>query len=110
MIKMGLKKIGTLAIAFMGILASAQNSKLADLVTEFEADNWALNRTYNVHESEEYYQRFKTFYADWEKKMAALDFDGLSQQGKVDYVMYQKRHGVFQMVHGVVMIILMIVQ
>lgn len=91
MIKMGLKKIGTLAIALMGTLASAQNSKLADIVTEFEADNWALNRTYNVHESQEYYQRFKTFYSDWEKKMDAVDFDGLSQQGKVDYVLLKNQ-------------------
>lgn len=87
MIKMGLGKFGTLVLALIASLASAQNSKLADLVTEFEADNWALNRTYNMHESQEYYERFKTFYADWEKKMAALDFDGLSQQGKVDYVL-----------------------
>lgn len=87
MIKMGLRKFGTLVLALIASLASAQNSKLADLVTEFEADNWALNRTYNMHESQEYYERFKTFYADWEKKMAALDFDGLSQQGKVDYVL-----------------------
>ncbi len=87
MMKMGLKKIGTLALALIGSLVSAQNSTLADLVTEFEADNWALNRTYNMHESQEYYERFKTFYADWEKKMATLDFDGLSQQGKVDYVL-----------------------
>ena len=87
MMKMGLKKIGTLAFALIGSLVSAQNSKLADLVTEFEADNWALNRTYSMHESKEYYERFKTFYADWEEKMAALDFDDLSQQGKVDFVL-----------------------
>tara|TARA_B100000949_G_scaffold102173_1_gene91022 strand:+ start:850 stop:2547 length:1698 start_codon:yes stop_codon:yes gene_type:complete len=84
---MDLKKTGIILMALIGSYATAQNSKLADLVTEFEADNWALNRTYNVEESEEYYQRFSRFYDDWDKKMSALDFGSLSQQGKVDYVL-----------------------
>ncbi|WP_232623010.1 DUF885 family protein [Pareuzebyella sediminis] len=65
----------------------AQNSKLADLVNEFEADKTALKRTYNIEESEEYYTRFSTFYDEWQKRMAALDFNSLSQQGKVDFVL-----------------------
>ncbi|WP_127138750.1 DUF885 family protein [Flagellimonas oceanensis] len=84
---MDLKKTGIILMALIGSYATAQNSKLADLVTEFEADNWALNRTYNVEESEEYYQRFSRFYDDWDKKLSALDFGSLSQQGKVDYVL-----------------------
>ncbi|MDF0717106.1 DUF885 family protein [Muricauda sp. 334s03] len=84
---MHLKKTGIILMALFGSYATAQNSKLADLVTEFEADNWALNRTYNVEESEEYYQRFSRFYDDWDTKMSALDFGSLSQQGKVDYVL-----------------------
>lgn len=84
---MGLKKTGIIIVAMVGSFATAQTSKLADLVTEFEADNWALNRTYIVDESEEYYQRFSTFYSDWKKKMAGIDFGSLSQQGKVDYVL-----------------------
>lgn len=81
------KKAGIFITALIGSLATAQNSKLADLVTEFEADNWALNRTYIVRESQEYYQRYSRFYSDWDKKMADIDFSSLSQQGKVDYVL-----------------------
>ena len=84
---MDLKKIGFLLVAMVGYWATAQTSKLADLVTEFEADNWALNRTYIVDESEEYYQRYTKFYSDWKKKMAEIDFASLSQQGKVDYIL-----------------------
>ncbi|WP_239057441.1 DUF885 family protein [Muricauda sp. TY007] len=87
MSSMGLKKIGIITLAMVGSLATAQTSKMADIVTEFEADNWALNRTYIVDESEEYYQRFSTFYSDWEKKMGDIDFASLSQQGKVDYIL-----------------------
>lgn len=81
------KKAGIFITALIGSLATAQNSKLADLVTEFEADNWALNRTYIVSESQEYYQRYSRFYSDWDKRMADIDFSSLSQQGKVDYVL-----------------------
>lgn len=87
MSNMDFKKIGVVAMTLIGVFATAQNSKLADLVTEFEADNWALDRTYIVDESEEYYQRFSKFYSDWQKKMAGIDFGSLSQQGKVDYVL-----------------------
>ncbi|MHA7831972.1 MAG: DUF885 family protein [Flagellimonas sp.] len=84
---MGLKKTATTLVLIISTLASAQTSKLADLVTEFEMDNWALERTYTVDESEEYYQRFLKFYSNWEDKLDVIDFASLSQQGKVDYVL-----------------------
>src|SRR6056297_99810 len=84
---MSLKKITIALVAFVGTWGTAQNSRLADLVTEFEMDTWALERTYIVDESEEYYQRFTSFYADWQKRMSNIDFSSLSQQGKVDYVL-----------------------
>lgn len=84
---MDLKRIGIIAVALVSSCTFAQNSKMTDIVTEFEADNWALNRTYIVQESEEYYQRFSTFYNHWNKKLSAVDFNALSQQGKVDYVL-----------------------
>lgn len=84
---MSLKKITIVLVAFVGAWGTAQNSRLADLVTEFEMDTWALERTYIVDESEEYYQRFTSFYADWQKRMSNIDFSSLSQQGKVDYVL-----------------------
>jgi uncharacterized protein (DUF885 family) len=82
-----LKKLGFWVFFIMATAGISQESKLADLVTEFEADDWALNRTYNIDESEEYYQRFSKFYTDWQKRMSNLDFSSLSQQGKVDYVL-----------------------
>ena len=84
---MSLKKITIVLVAFVGAWGTAQNSRLADLVTEFEMDTWALERTYIVDESEEYYQRFTSFYGDWQKRMSNIDFSSLSQQGKVDYVL-----------------------
>lgn len=84
---MRFKKAGIIIVALIGSVATAQTSKLVDLVTEFEADNWALERTYIVDESEEYYQRFTKFYSDWQERLSDIDFSSLSQQGKVDYIL-----------------------
>ncbi len=73
-----------LCITSIGI---GQTSKLADVVTEFEADRKALNRTYIMKESQEYYKRFSSFYDAWEEKIAAIDFNSLIQQEKVDYIL-----------------------
>lgn len=83
----GLKKIGFLFTVLFGMMSSAQNSEMADMVTEFEADNWALRRTYIVDESEEYYERYSKHYSDWNDKLDKVDFNAMSQQGKVDYVL-----------------------
>lgn len=88
---MGLQKISIALVAMISTWATAQHSQLADMVTEFEMDNWALERTYTVDESEEYYQRFLRFYSNWEDKMDAVDFASLSQQGKVDYVLLKNQ-------------------
>ncbi|WP_375323389.1 DUF885 family protein [Flagellimonas sp. GZD32] len=85
----GLKKIGFLFTVLFGMISSAQNSEMADMVTEFEADNWALRRTYIIDESEEYYERYSKHYSDWNDKLDKVDFNAMSQQGKVDYVLLQ---------------------
>ena len=36
---------------------------------------------------EEYYQRFTILYNDWDKKIESIDFEKLTQQEKVDYLL-----------------------
>ncbi len=85
---MSINKIGWLVVVlFITTMATAQTSKLADLVSELEADTKALNHTYIIQESQEYYQRFSSFYELWMKKIAAIDFNVLIQQEKVDYIL-----------------------
>ncbi|MEO2051640.1 MAG: DUF885 family protein [Allomuricauda sp.] len=82
-----LKGISIWLVLLASIAASAQTSKLADLIDEFRADDWGLNHVYIMKESEEYYQRFSKFYEDWSKRMDDLEFGSLSQQEKVDYIL-----------------------
>ncbi|MEN3324462.1 DUF885 family protein [Mariniflexile soesokkakense] len=68
------------------MMATAQ-SNLIDLVSSYSADKRALNKFYTNSESEEYYQRFLTLYSNWENKIKTIDFDVLTQQEKVDYIL-----------------------
>tara|TARA_R110002051_G_scaffold185927_1_gene255302 strand:+ start:7641 stop:9347 length:1707 start_codon:yes stop_codon:yes gene_type:complete len=75
-----------LLLFFLTIVVNAQN-ELIDLVTTFSADNRALKNFYPNDESEEYYQRFLNLYKEWGKKIETLNFEELTQQEKVDYLL-----------------------
>ncbi len=62
-------------------------SEMRDAIAQYQADVASLNRKYLIKESEEYYSRFDRFYNDWLKKLKAIPFESMSQDGKVDYVL-----------------------
>lgn len=72
-------------------LTQAKASDLYETVTRFEEDKGVLMRKYSVRESEEYYERFQSFYSDWLKELNRIDFEALSQEGKVDYLMLKNK-------------------
>lgn len=87
MSKIALKRIGIIIILLVGAMATAQTIKMADVIDEFRADTRGLRHIYIMEESEEYYQRFSTFYDSWMNRLDAMDFNSLSQQEKVDYIL-----------------------
>jgi uncharacterized protein (DUF885 family) len=62
-------------------------SEMRDLIAQYQEDVNSLNRKYEIKESDEYYSRFDLLYNEWLKKMSSVPFDGMSQDGKVDYVL-----------------------
>jgi len=62
-------------------------SELRDIVTRFTTDEGALNRRWTVDYSPVRRQRFKEYYRGWQSRLRELDFDKLSQQGRIDYVL-----------------------
>ncbi|MDL5512060.1 DUF885 family protein [Arenibacter sp. M-2] len=74
-------------IMLFGGISQTRASELIDLVNTYKADTRALQRTYSMEESQEYYSRFTTFYKDWKGKVEGIDFQALSPQGKIDYVL-----------------------
>ena len=81
-----IKTCNFLILFFLTTMVTAQSS-LIDVVSSFSADKKALNSFYHNSESEEYYQRFTKLYNNWGERIAAIDFEKLTQQEKVDYLL-----------------------
>lgn len=62
-------------------------SELRDIVSRFKTDEAALDRRWTVEYSPARRDRFREYYRGWQAALRDLDFDRLSQQGKIDYVL-----------------------
>ena len=68
-------------------LAARPQSEMADVVTRFSEDLNSLQRRYDSPNSPAQRPRLRAFYTDWSSHLKSIDFDKLSQEGKVDYVL-----------------------
>lgn len=66
-------------------------SELRDSVALYSTDRAALGRRWTVEYSPARRARFRTFYADWRARLAKIDFDKLSQEGRIDYVLLESK-------------------
>ena len=71
----------------LGPITTARGSELAEVVQRFQLDNNTLGRRYDADDSPDQRARLRTFYSAWRTRVRALDFDRLSQEGKIDYVL-----------------------
>ena len=62
-------------------------SELRDIVSRFTNDENALGRRWTVEYAPQRRARFTEFYRGWQSRLRELDFDKLSQQGRIDYVL-----------------------
>ncbi len=67
------------------------NSELRDSVSLFSTDRSALLRRWSVDFSPARRDRFRAFYTDWRARLARVDFNALSQEGRIDYVLLDNR-------------------
>jgi len=67
--------------------AAADHVSLPSLIEIFSADEESLDRAYPVHLSPAHTARFNRFYRDELAALAAIDFNSLSQEDKVDYLL-----------------------
>lgn len=66
-------------------------SELRDTVSLYVSDRGALLRRWSVAYSPARAQRLNTFYGDWRARLSRVDFNRLSQEGKIDYVLLDNR-------------------
>jgi hypothetical protein len=62
-------------------------SELRDTVDRYTTDQAALLRRYDVPYSPARHDRLRIFYEEWRSRLAAVDFDALGTEGRVDYVL-----------------------
>jgi uncharacterized protein (DUF885 family) len=68
-------------------LRARSESELASVVQRYAADRAALGRRWDVAYSPTRRARFREFYREWTGGLEALDFDRLTLEGKIDYVL-----------------------
>ena len=69
----------------------AATSELRDTVERYAADRAALLRFHTIPGSTTRRARMREFHEGWLQALARLDFDRMSQQGKVDYVLLRTK-------------------
>ncbi len=67
----------------------AGKSELRPMIERFVADRGSLTRSYPVQISQNRQARFKQFYQDWLALLGKMNFETLSAEGKVDYVLFR---------------------
>jgi uncharacterized protein (DUF885 family) len=74
-------------------LLGRRTSELRDLIERVRTDERNLNRRWPVEYSPAQTAAFNGFHTAWQARLGEVDFDKLSQEGKVDYLLLQNRLG-----------------
>ncbi len=64
-------------------------SEMRSAIERYTLDRGSLARTYPVQYSSSRHDRFKKFYEEWLASLKSLDFDSMSQDGKIDYILFK---------------------
>src|SRR5690349_22585529 len=68
---------------------AARVSEMRAAIERYTADRGSLTRSYPVAISPARRGRFKKFYEEWLASLKSLDFDAMSQDGKIDYLLFK---------------------
>ncbi|MFP5260290.1 MAG: DUF885 family protein [Blastocatellia bacterium] len=64
-------------------------SEMRPLIERYVADRGSLARFYTVEASRARFARMKQFYGEWLSTLREINFDWLSQDGKIDYLLFK---------------------
>ncbi|HUQ47134.1 MAG TPA: DUF885 family protein [Gemmatimonadaceae bacterium] len=78
-------------------LVARPQSEMTTVVVRFSEDLKSLEQRYDSPNSPAQRPRMRVFYNDWTRHLKSIDFDRLSQEGKVDYVLLNNyfKHEIF---------------
>ncbi len=64
-------------------------SEMRSSIERYTVDRGSLARSYPVQGSRSRRERFKKFYQEWLASLQSLGFDSMSQDGKIDYLLFK---------------------
>jgi uncharacterized protein (DUF885 family) len=64
-------------------------SEMRSAIERYTLDRGSLTRSYPVVVSRARRERFKKFYGEWLASLQSLNFDSMSQDGKIDYLLFK---------------------
>jgi uncharacterized protein (DUF885 family) len=67
----------------------ANQSEMRQIIESYVADRGSLQRSFFVVNSPARRERFRNFYQDALDRIQKLNFDSMSQEGKVDYILFR---------------------
>ena len=77
-------------ILFLGLISiAAYSTELVSMIQTYQADRGALSRLYTNRLSAEYFSRMEFFNQDYLKSLQAQNYEALSEDGKIDYVLFR---------------------
>jgi uncharacterized protein (DUF885 family) len=69
--------------------ADASSSELRPMIEQYSADSQSLERAYPIRLSETRRKRFDRFYTERQAALSKVDFDRLSEDGRIDYLLFR---------------------
>src|SRR5437588_11706486 len=70
-------------------IADSSPSEMRPIIEYYVVDRGSLQRSYPVASSSARRERFRKFYSDALERIQRFDFDSMSQEGKVDYILFR---------------------
>lgn len=75
------------SVPALSSIMNARSSEFAEVVERFSADLGAINRRYDGPDSPAQRKRLREFYTMWRNRLREHDFNKLSHEAKIDYVL-----------------------
>src|SRR5262245_45597325 len=72
-----------------GVADDQAPSEMRPIIEAYVVDRGSLQRSFPVATSPTRRERFRKFYSDALERIQKLNFDGMSQEGKVDYILFR---------------------
>ncbi|KAJ3463480.1 hypothetical protein MRS44_008266 [Fusarium solani] len=76
----------------IALTSDSLNMSMADHVIRVQADLGELGEFYNIDIASRRYEALENYYENELELLTKIDFDGLDQEGKVDYIMLRTFH------------------